>query len=113
MAFLQGMGHTYLWIDGAEWRAVRSKQYTYATYLVDGSELLFDNLNDPMQKRNLIDDPEFAEMKIHMREFMKSKMAGLNDEFKPCTWYRDHWTDGNRNIVASANGPFRIDDDDR
>ena len=28
MAFLQGMGHTYLWIDGAEWRAVRSKQFT-------------------------------------------------------------------------------------
>jgi len=39
-ALLQGMGHTYQWIDGSEWRAVRDKQFTYARYLVDGSEHL-------------------------------------------------------------------------
>src|SRR5262245_31936383 len=46
-AFLQGMGHTHLWENGFEWRAVRDKRYTYARYLRDGKELLFDNIEDP------------------------------------------------------------------
>ena len=45
-AFLQGMGHTFLLKDGFEWRAVRDQRFTYARYLVDGEELLFDNVND-------------------------------------------------------------------
>jgi len=106
MAFLQGMGHTYLWIDGAEWRAVRSKRYTYATYLIDGSELFFDNQNDPLQTHNLVNDPTYRDALNEHKTFMKTKMAELNDEFKPCTWYRDNWTDGNRNIIRSAIGDF-------
>src|SRR5664279_2340867 len=42
-ALLQGMGCTAEWIDGHEWRGLRSKQYTYAIYRSDGLELLFDN----------------------------------------------------------------------
>jgi arylsulfatase A-like enzyme len=107
MAFLQGMGHTYLWEDGSEWRAVRGKQYTYATYRVDGSELLFDNINDPSQAHNLASDPGYQKIKGQMKSFMKTKMADLKDDFQPCTWYRDHWTDGNRNITSAAKGPFK------
>jgi arylsulfatase A-like enzyme len=107
MAFLQGMGHTYLWVDGAEWRAVRSKQFTYATYRVDGSELLFDNISDPIQAKNLASDPAYQKNKDQMKSFMKKKMAELNDEFQLCSWYRDRWTDGNRNITAAAKGPFK------
>jgi arylsulfatase A-like enzyme len=107
MAFLQGMGHTYLWIDGAEWRAVRDKEYTYARYLVDGSELLFDNKKDPLQMHNLVDDPAYIAVKYRLKTWMQAKMDSLNDRFMPCSWYRDHWTDGNRNITASARGPFK------
>jgi arylsulfatase A-like enzyme len=107
MAFLQGMGHTYLWEDGAEWRAVRNKQFTYARYRIDGSELLFDNAADPLQTRNLASDPAYQAVMNQMKTWMKNKMASLNDEFMPCTWYRDHWTDGNRNITAAAKGLFK------
>lgn len=55
-ALLQSMGHTFRWLDGFEWRAVRTKRFTYARYLRDGKELLFDNQQDPLQSRNLIGD---------------------------------------------------------
>ena len=104
-AFMQGMGHTYLWLDGFEWRAVRDKRYTYARYLRDGKELLFDNINDPLQKTNLVSNPDYADKLNEMRSKMASMMEELNDEFKQCTWYRDHWTE-NRVIKASARGRF-------
>jgi len=106
MAFLQGMGHTYLWKDGFEWRAVRDKSYTYARYLVDGKELLFNHSVDPLQVNDLSGSPAYRNRKQRMRSFMEGKMEELNDEFMPCTWYRDQWTDGNRNIISSAKGPF-------
>lgn len=105
-ALLQGMGHTYLWKDGYEWRALRSKQYTYARYLVDGEELLFDNLNDPEQSIDLAKNPKHEKLLKTLREKMNAKMKELNDEFKPCSWYRDNWTK-NREIVRAAKGPFK------
>jgi arylsulfatase A-like enzyme len=105
-AFLQGLGHTYLWLDGFEWRALRDKRYTYAKYRVDGKELLFDNLKDPMQMNNLILNPEYQRISEKLRNLMVKKMKGLDDNFESCTWYRDHWTDGKRNIVAGAHGKF-------
>ncbi len=104
-AFMQGMGHTYLWLDGFEWRAVRDKQYTYARYLKDGKELLFDNVNDPLQSANLADNQEYAEKLKELRSQMAHKMVELNDQFMTCTWYRDHWTE-DRIIKASARGTF-------
>jgi arylsulfatase A-like enzyme len=106
MAFMQGMGHTYQWQDGHEWRAVRDKTYTYATYLVDGKELLFNHQQDQLQINDLSDDPDFEEVKHKMKSYMDQKMEDLNDTFMPCSWYRDNWTDGNRNIISSARGPF-------
>jgi len=105
-AFMQGMGHTYLWEDGFEWRAVRDKRFTYARYLRDGSELLFDNQKDPLQTHNLVSDPFYKDVYQKLKTEMEMKMQNLHDEFKTATWYRDHWTDDNRNIVASARGKF-------
>ncbi len=103
-ALLQGMGHTYLWEDGFEWRGLRDKQYTYAVYRRDGSELLFDNLNDPLQTKNLIDDTGSKNIAEFFRLKIGKKMEVLDDEFERCTWYRDHWTDGHRNILRGARG---------
>ena len=105
-AFMQGMGHTFLWRDGHEWRAIRDKRFTYARYLVDGKELLFDNQKDPLQTKNLIGDPFFADVHRKMQEAMETKMEELGDEFKEVTWYRDNWLDDNRNIIRSATGDF-------
>jgi len=103
-ALLQGMGHTYLWKDGFEWRGLRDKQYTYAVYRRDGSELLFDNLNDPLQMKNLISNNKYKNIAETFRLKLKKKMEELNDTFEKCTWYKDHWTDGNRNILKGAKG---------
>ena len=103
-ALLQGMGHTYLWIDGFEWRALRDKRYTYAVYRRDGAELLFDNLADPLQNKKLINNPAFRKVADKSRSRLKERMEELNDNFEKCSWYRDHWTDCNRNILRGARG---------
>ena len=108
-AFLQGMGHTYLWEDGYEWRAVRSNRYLYARYLRDGSENLYDLKKDPREMHNLAKDPKYREVLEEYREKMRTKMESLNDEFKPCTWYRDHWMYKKYSIKAAAKGEFKGD----
>jgi arylsulfatase A-like enzyme len=101
VAFLQGMGATAIFEDGHEWRALRSKQYTYAIYRSDGSEYLFDNLNDPYQINNLIDAPDMQAQVEHFRSLLQERMAVLNDTFETCTWYRDHWIE-DRLILRNA-----------
>jgi len=105
-ALMQICGATADWIDGHEWRALRDKKYTYAIYRVDGKESLFDHISDPSQMHNLIDDPDQAGVLVKFREALALKMASINDTFEACTWYRDHWTDGHRNIVRSATAVF-------
>lgn len=105
-AFMQGMGHTHLWRNGFEWRAVRDKRYTYARYLRDGSELLFDRRKDPHMMRNVAADRKYAKVLATLRDAMAAKMETLNDEFKPCTWYRDNWMYKGFSIKAAAHGEF-------
>ncbi|HOP11276.1 MAG TPA: sulfatase [Oscillospiraceae bacterium] len=100
-AFLQGTGATAAWDDGHEWRAMRSKQYTYAVYHADGKELLFDNKSDPYQMKNLADLPEYKTVLEQFRTLIKNKMENLNDTFESCSWYRDHWTQ-DRIIMRTA-----------
>lgn len=101
-AFLQNTGACAAWENGHEWRALRDKQYTYAIYRADKSELLFDNKNDPHQMMNLAADPKHAATLGRFRKMLATKMESLNDTFEQCTWYRDNWTDGNRNILRGA-----------
>ncbi|MBN2138669.1 MAG: sulfatase-like hydrolase/transferase [Sedimentisphaerales bacterium] len=103
-AFLQNTGACAAWENGHEWRALRDKRYTYAVYRVDKSELLFDNLNDPYQMNNLADDPQHAPTLDSFRRMLAEKMKSLSDNFELCTWYRDKWTDGSRNIIRAARG---------
>lgn len=105
-AFLQGMGHTYQWKDGFEWRAVRDKRFTYAKYLHDGKELLFDRQKDPYMKQDVSNEKEYITVLNKLRSEMALKMNELKDEFKNCTWYRDHWMYKNYSIKAAAKGEF-------
>ncbi|MFC1718197.1 sulfatase [Candidatus Poribacteria bacterium] len=102
-AFLQNTGACAAWEDGHEWRALRDKQYTYAIYRVDRSELLFDNINDPYQMRNLADVPQHRNTIDRFRQMLTKKMESLNDNFEACTWYRDHWI-RDRIILRGAKG---------
>jgi len=100
-AFLQNTGACAAWEDGHEWRALRNKRYTYAMYRRDRSRLLFDNVADPFQQRNLAEDPDYAATLKEFHQALETKMVSLNDTFAPCTWYRENWTK-DRIILNSA-----------
>jgi arylsulfatase A-like enzyme len=100
-AFLQGTGATAAWVDGHEWRALRSKRYSYAIYHVDRKELLFDHVADPYQQNNLAEHPDYVSVRDEFRKLLKQKMEQVNDTFECCTWYRDHWTE-DRKIMRTA-----------
>ena len=102
-ALLQNTGACAAWKNGHEWRALRDKQYTYARYRVDGAELLFDNLADPFQKKNLSDDPARKATMRRFRDMLAARMKSIGDTFEQCTWYRDRWTK-DRIIVRTARG---------
>lgn len=88
MAHMQGMGHTFEWRDGHEWRANRDHEFTYAVYHVDGKELLFHHRNDPWQMHNLAEDRASAATLRHYRESSVRFRTEHNDEFHECTWYQ-------------------------
>jgi len=100
-AFMQSTGPTAEWGDGVEWRGLRTKQHTFAKYRLDGKELLFDNVADPYQTKNLIDDPACRQIADRLRKMLAARMAALNDTFEASTWYRDNWTK-DRIILRSA-----------
>jgi arylsulfatase A-like enzyme len=104
-AFLQGMGHTCVWADGFEWRALRDKRFTYAVYRSDRHELLFDNMADPRQAKDLVGSADHRAKLAELRGKLKGKIADLNDTFEACSWYRDHWIK-DRNILRGAKGEF-------
>lgn len=99
-AFLQGMGHTYQWENGNEWRAARDKRYTYARW-IDGSEELYDNMADPYQQENLVEQLGSREVLSRLRTFLDQQLNELNDPFKETTWYRNRWVE-DRVIQRSA-----------
>ncbi|MEJ2704486.1 MAG: sulfatase [Sedimentisphaerales bacterium] len=111
-AFLMNTGACAVWEDGHEWRALCDKRFTYAIFRGGGrknlprKEVLFDNIADPYQMKNLAGEPAFRPQLEKYRDMLKAKMSRLNDTFPASTWYRDHWTDGDRRITANANGSF-------
>lgn len=90
-SLMMGTGPTATYGNGHEWRAYRTKQYTYAVFKKGEKELLFDNQNDPMQMNDLANDPAYAKIKERLSTEMYEKMAKNNDKFRENTYYRDHW----------------------
>jgi hypothetical protein len=97
------MGTTAAWADGTEWRGLRDHEHTYGIYHRDGSELLFNNLSDPYQMRNLAGEKSAAVTLKHYREKSQAWRKERNDTFEACSWYKDRWTK-DRNIVMTASG---------
>lgn len=92
-ALMMCCGPTAAWGDGYEWRAYRTKRYTYAVYRGDGQELLFDHVEDPLQLRDLSKEPGYEKLKASLREAMWDKMRRINDTFEANSYYRDHWVE--------------------
>jgi arylsulfatase A-like enzyme len=103
-AFLQNTGACAAWEDGHEWRAIRTKQYTYAVYKVDGKELLFDNATDPYQMVNLLDQG-VPDLRSELSQKLEARMAELKDSFEASSFYRENWVSEDRLILRTAKNP--------
>lgn len=75
---------------GREYRGLRTKRYTYVRDL-NGPWLMFDNLNDPYQQINIINSPEYADIRKELDDKLMKKLKLLGDEFLPGTEYIRKW----------------------
>jgi arylsulfatase A-like enzyme len=66
-----------------EWRGVRTKRYTYARWQDGSGWVLYDNLEDPYQLRNLIDDPQYASIRMELEGELQKHLNRLGDGFLP------------------------------
>lgn len=77
-------------IGGREYRAVRTKRYTYVREL-KGPWLFYDNENDPYQMDNLVGKPEHAAEQARLDALLTQKLAAAHDEFRPGADYIAKW----------------------
>lgn len=73
-----------------EYRAVRTKQYTYARTL-EGASKFFDNDTDPYQMNNLINQPEFAAIQQALDKKLTLALEDIGDDFKERDYYLQKW----------------------
>ena len=92
-ALMMGTGPTAVWGDGYEWRAYRTKRYTYAIYKKDGMEFLFDNQEDPYQMHNLIGENGYEEIVNGLKKKMYGKMESIGDNFEWNSHYEKFWVE--------------------
>jgi arylsulfatase A-like enzyme len=100
-AFIMNFSKWFDWFqDGAEWRGVRTSQFTYAKWL-NGRIELYDLEEDPLQMNNLA-GRGMASEKV-LAEMLQEHQAQRNDELVPCTTWKD-WLDEQRRVVRNAYG---------
>jgi arylsulfatase A-like enzyme len=73
-----------------EYRAIRTKQYTYGRTL-KGPNMFFDNIKDPYQMNNLVGNPEFVIIQKELDEKLMKSLKNIGDEFQPRDFYLKKW----------------------
>ncbi len=73
-----------------EYRAIRTKQYTYARIL-NGVSKFFDNEKDPYQMNNLANEPEFASLQQELDKKLDVALKNIGDDFKSRDYYLKKW----------------------
>ena len=81
-----------------EYRGVITERHTYVR-TIDRPWLLYDNLKDPYQLENLIDNPDCKDIQIHLETAMLGHMAAISDKLMPREYYYDRF-----NIVFDHRG---------
>lgn len=92
-ALMMCTGPTAVFGDGNEWRAYRTRRYTYAIFKSDGLELLFDNQEDPYQMHNLAGNPAHAQTLAELKARMFDEMARIGDTFEHNSYYEKNWVE--------------------
>jgi arylsulfatase A-like enzyme len=67
---------------GKEYRGIRTPSYTYVRDL-NGPWLLFDDVKDPYQMDNLVNNPEYSGLQSHLDSVLMEKLKAANDNFLP------------------------------
>lgn len=75
---------------GKEYRGVRTKRYTYVKDL-NGPWLLFDNLKDPFQQKNLVNEKSCEQVQKELEKELTELLKKNKDEFLPGTSYIKKW----------------------
>jgi len=88
---------------GREYRGVRSKRYTYVRSL-QGPWLLYDNLTDPYQLENKINDPQLQSVRDKLDAQLTGLLKKTNDDFRPGKEYIQKW--GYR-VDKSGTAPYK------
>lgn len=71
------------WLSGIpEWRGLRTKRYTYARR-PDGAWVLHDNVADPLQVENLVDDPSARDVRERLDARLEQRLAEIGDALLP------------------------------
>ncbi|MHB1483435.1 MAG: sulfatase-like hydrolase/transferase [Saccharofermentanales bacterium] len=68
--------------ESYEYRGIRTREYTYVRDL-NGAKMLFNNLEDKYQMKNIVDDPAYEKVKLKLDSELSSLLAGQNDDFLP------------------------------
>ena len=87
---IQPFGSWNKFKGGREFRGVITKRYTYAKDL-SGGWLLFDNVEDPYQLNNLIENPNFQEKTKYLDGLLAQELNRLGDGFLPGLAYVQDW----------------------
>lgn len=75
---------------GKEYRGIVTKQFTYLRDL-NGPWLLFNNIKDPLQVNNLINQTSSSSVQDNLDRRLKNKLSERKDEFKPGMEYVKKW----------------------
>lgn len=75
---------------GKEYRGIRSLRYTYVCDL-NGPWLLFDNITDPYQMNNLVNNPDYKDIRDNLDTILNKKLKENRDEFETGEFYRNKW----------------------
>ncbi len=77
-------------LGGREYRGVRTARYTYVRDL-KGPWMLFDNVSDPYQLTNLVNDSGHASLQAQLDAILERKLKTAHDEFLPASAYIAKW----------------------
>lgn len=75
---------------GKEYRGVRTKRYTYVKDL-SGPWLLFDNLKDPFQMKNMVNDKKYEKVQKELENELSDILKRNKDEFSHGLEYIREW----------------------
>ena len=86
----EGMDGGPMNIVGREYRGVRTRRYTY---VIDrqGPWLLFDNLTDPHQMKNLVDTRQTESVQTELAALLQRRLVAMGDKFEAGSTYLDRW----------------------